>query len=656
MEISVNKLRLFFGIAALLIFLGDNFAYSKEYRISPKGGAFEIQLSKILSDINKIAGNNIITIKVEDGYYELNNTINIEGSIKHPIILEGAKNKQTIISGSIIVEGWQVLPNGMWRCRIPSNIKKGYIPDQLYVNGERAIRARTPNIDQYVIDIKMEKGPIFGVGLTKSDQQKIPSFREDDIPIISIYHKWSISKRFIERYSDTEGLFYFQGKSFPKHNKPEKGNRIFVENTLNGMDQPREWCIDKKGYIYYYPSDDEIIDSIEFRIPVVEKLFVLNKGEFSIRNIIFEHTSYQMPSDGIEFDQAASSMSAAIEVDNARNFVLGDCEVRNIANYGLWVRDNCQNSAVVNNYFHDLGAGSIKIGTIEKPTSEKLTKNVVFENNIVTRYGQLIDEAVGVVLFNASDCRIIHNDIHYGYYTGISLGWSWGYGYSPSKRNEVANNRISHIGDGRLNDLAAIYTLGKSEGTTIHQNYITDVVSGDFRGWGIYADQGTTGIIVEKNMVFRTTSGGFHQNYGNNNVVRNNIFAWGEESQLTLSSVLDEYEDCPLVLESNIIIMEKGMLMSGAGLSNEKFISKSNCYWSLSNVIPKVGGHSVYNWIRLRDRTSVYCDPGFRDVKRNDFRFCSKNVKNIIRFEEFNYSKAGVYGKRKWKKLAESIR
>lgn len=98
------------------------------------------------------------------------------------------------------------------------------------------------------------------------------------------------------------------------------------------------------------------------------------------------------------------------------------------------------------------------------------------------------------------------------------------------------------------------------------------------------------------------------------------------------------------------------MLMSGAGLSNEKFISKSNCYWSFSDETPKVGGHSVSNWIRLRDRTSVYCDPGLRDVNKGDFRFYRNNVKGKIRFEEFNYSKAGVYGKRKWKKLAESIK
>ena len=103
---------------------------------------------------------------------------------------------------------------------------------------------------------------------------------------------------------------------------------------------------------------------------------------------------------------------------------------------------------------------------------------------------------------------------------------------------------------------AGIYVLGGSTRTALRDNVIHDVNAYQYGGWGIHADEGSANLRIENNVVYNTTSGGFDQYYGNLNYVRNNIFAFSRESQLSLSNINNPV---PVMFERNIVVTDNAL-------------------------------------------------------------------------------------------------
>ena len=127
----------------------------------------------------------------------------------------------------------------------------------------------------------------------------------------------------------------------------------------------------------------------------------------------------------------------------------------------------CTNCNLEHSYLTDLGARAVKIGEYETPDPNLLTKRLQ-SITISYRKPDLFFHAGSVSpFFNSSDNKVTHNEISDLLYSGVSIGWVWGYGKSYAVNNEIAYNNIHHIGWGELSDM----------GSRLHIGYLPEPVS-----------------------------------------------------------------------------------------------------------------------------------------------------------------------------------
>ncbi|MCX6168359.1 MAG: right-handed parallel beta-helix repeat-containing protein [Ignavibacteriales bacterium] len=611
-----------------------------------------------------------LNIWIRGGTYELSHSIFFDPEDSGPgdfhIIYSAYPGEEPIFNGGRIIKDFKQESNGLWKTQIPVVHEGGWNFEQLFTKGQRVKRAHSPNSGYYFMlnvnedTIKQSSNSIYKFRQTISVSPEAIkllnhlTMKEIRNIIMVVYDKWEITKLHLESIDFQKNSLNTISKNLCKWGY---GTRYQLENYMPALDSAGEWFLDFNGYLFYKPLPGEDINNAQITAPFTDQ-FVVFRGNINenklvknifLRGLTFQYGQYNLPENGLEPNQAAHSIDAMIMADGAVDIKIENCEIKHIGKYGIWFRNGCKNCVVDKCILHDLGAGGIRIGSeyLTDKENEK-TGNIVVNNNIIQTGGQIFPNAVGIWVGQSSNNEVTHNDIGNFYYSGISVGWTWGYGISLAKNNIINFNHIHNIGWGVLSDMGGIYTLGESNGTIISNNVIHDVFSYSYGGYGIYLDEGSSNIIVENNLVYNTKTGGFFQHYGEKNIIRNNIFAFGKEQELLC--VLPE-NHLSFTFENNIVYSAHGNIMDGPWKAlNSKF--NNNLYWSRDGKIDFVG-LSFKEWQSLgRDTGSVINDPSFVDPSNYNFKF--KDEKNIrqIGFLPFDINIAGVYGDITWTKLA----
>lgn len=603
----------------------------------------------------------VIRVVVSNGVYQLSEPFVLEpqdsGTGSSPVVYEAAKGAHPVFSGGRSIGGWKKSGKGLWKTTVP----KGWNFSQLFINGERRTRARTPDKGYFRAEGRVPVSPKPQFGDWRDFDTLAFRFRKgdikdwaerNDINVVTL-HFWESCRMRIASVDTANDIVRFTGgKNFAGWMVQNSRPFYYVENLREALDAPGEWYLDRKtGELWYKPLPNEDIRTAKAIAPAVNRFIELKgdpeNGRFiehvTFRGLAFRYADWQLEPDGHTDIQAAVGVEAVVMGDGVRNCAFEQCEVSHIGTCGIWLRKGCTDNRIDQCEIADTGAGGIRIGE-EKLSAIELCRT--FGNTVNNSYihdgGHIYPGAVALWIGDSPSNTITHNEICDHQYTGISLGWSWGYNAGGDTSNtRIEYNHIHHLGQGILYDMGGVYALGTSPDRVVSHNLIHDVYGG-----GIYPDEGSTQMTIEGNIIYRCLRGAIVINYGAENMIRNNILAFSNLQQF--------YRNIPenhpsFIFENNIVYYKTGRLFQ---VNNDGMKERydNNIYWNAAGQpVTFPNGLSFSEWqAKGKDKNSIIADPGFVNPAKDDFRLTSKSPAFKMGFRATDPSTIGLMGKPEW--------
>ena len=506
-----------------------------------------------------------LVVEIRGGTYPVTETLTFgpedSGTERFSITYAAAPGEKVVLSGGRKITGWKKGTNEIWTAEIPEVKAGGWYPRQLFVNGQRAIRARTPNAD--------DKTPWWKIKSSDAkpgapDQNSTPITVSVDHPIKAWKNITDVELIYLNNNDGSRkrvGAVDEAGQSCtlpPPHQWPptvlpgeyQIGHPVrpyacYFENALEMLDEPGEWYLDRTtGVLAYWPRPGENLKESEVIAPVVQNtlLAVTGVAEQPVRNLHFkgihvEHVDRSLPSCGYAAMfgclQVTSDggkppirfvwIEAAVSFKYARACNFTDGGVARVGGIGLSLLNGCTRNVIEGNQIFDLGGGGVTAGAIRNRDTWKWADPIApddhqgyrIANNYIHDCGADYFGAIGIFVGLTQEALVSHNLIHDTAYAGIVFSGN----ETPlqfARNNVVEYNHLHHVQKMAV-DGGGIYAASPhaDRGIVIRGNLIHDITGnpvargpGWWSGPGIYLDAfdaagGCINYLLEGNVIYR---------------------------------------------------------------------------------------------------------------------------------------------------------
>lgn len=598
-----------------------------------------------------------ITVEIASGTYFLPETLTFtsddSGTAESPVTYRASKPNTVTISGGTLLSDWKLVKFND-ELVISAHIPVSVAPEPLDFHTIWSLSTLESLPRRLPVVRAPAEGKFLSIDSIPAEErsaswmqgQRAFCYRESDAAVwatitpgaeVVTFARWIDSHLTVKTIDHKTRTVTF---ALPSTTQLSAGDLYHIENDRSlGRTATEFWCdpTDRRLYVFGAYMDSPGEPAAHF-IPRLTTLVDIRGTaaapitNLHFQNLTFAHAKWWFSADfqtdfgGTKsrgFLQAANGCPGAIICNYMTNSSFQNCTIAHVEQYGLELRRGCRGNLIDSCTITDLGAGALKIGetSIAANAADKTSHNTI-EACTLTDGGHIHHQAVGVWIGQSPGNKLRYNRILYFDYSGISIGWTWGYGPADAGSNIVEFNEVGYLGsrygnsEPPLGDMGGIYTLGNQAGTIIRQNFFHDIF-GRTIAWGIYFDEGTTDIVADHNIVARTSHGGFHQHYGKNNTVQGNIFAFGRDAQLWRSRKEDHLS---FTFSDNIILAAPGAnLLSGDWTGNISLAR--NVFWHTDGSPFSLPNSQTFEqWqASINDSTSKVVNPGFVDPSHDNF-------------------------------------
>ncbi len=370
-----------------------------------------------------------------------------------------------------------------------------------------------------------------------------------------------------------------------------KGNRFYVENILEELSEPGQWCLDKEtGYLYSWPPADDI-DHCLVTAPITNRLIEIRGSSnepvtnLTIEGLTLTQTLSCFPNPDVYYKTPNSGQ--ALYLENTENCTITNNTFDAVGGDAIRLQNKNHNNQITANLIHHSGGYGIFVASYQKglcrnePESGDIPsppdwakypkdhKNVakmlpessghVISNNDIYNVGIIEKHSCGIAFYGvtANDVCVRHNRIRHTPRFGIAL--LSGLGNITIEYNHLvdisletcdtggvcANRWYTYKGDPRT-----------KQGNIVRYNLIRNVVGcgaygrkaepggidkadgriwTQYYSWGIYFDNAPMDVQVYGNICNGNALGGIMiSHYGRDVTVENNMFLNSSRSQVYL--------------------------------------------------------------------------------------------------------------------------
>jgi hypothetical protein len=541
------------------------------------------------------AMNSDLTVYVRGGTYPQTSTLTFanadSGTNGFYVKYAAYQNERPLITGGQAIKDWKLsdAANNIYSASAGTTAFR-----QLYVNGVKAIRARTPNLgangaanfnrlsgwDKNANNVQVPASAVAAwKNLTKVEMHINIAWGDSTLRIASITNSGGTA--YVKFQSPESPMVFIRPNPRMDQVGWGQGRAYYFENALEFLDQPGEWYLDETtSTAYYKPRTGEDMATATVIAPMVETILAVKgtstsaqAGYLWFQGLTFAHSTFMRPSQSGFLDGQAGQYNltadannnqtigrppAGVSVTNANHIHFERNLFTQMGATGLDFISGTHDDMIIGNAVTDVAGNGISVGkfTASETTEYHVAYNPTDKNEICTRetiknnyVNRVTTEffgGVGIAAGYPAYIDIEHNEVSHTNYTGISVGYGWNGAANAMTNNKINYNNIHHVNE-IMTDGGAIYTLSnQGTGSEMQYNYIHDYACSQWADYGcngLYLDEKTSGYTVAHNVMTNCPTNVAQNQVGTNTITDNGSNLQGAQNTIATAGIESAYAD-----------------------------------------------------------------------------------------------------------------